>query len=94
MNALRMSHYPHAADWYELCDEMGILVMDELTDAWSLAKLENDYHLLFPKWHERDLRTTIRRHRNHPPSSSGPSATKSGSRAAEGELAALPDERP
>lgn len=66
MNALRMSHYPHAADWYELCDEMGILVMDELTDAWSLAKLENDYHLLFPKWHERDLRTLIRRHRNHP----------------------------
>lgn len=33
-----MSHYPHARDWYELCDEMGILVMDELTDAWGLPK--------------------------------------------------------
>ena len=66
MNAMRMSHYPHASDWYELCDEMGILVMDELTDAWSLPKLYSDYSLLFPRWHERDLRTMIRRHRNHP----------------------------
>lgn len=66
MNAVRMSHYPHAADWYELCDEMGLLVMDELTDAWELPKLYNDYHRLFPRWHERDLRTFIRRHRNHP----------------------------
>ena len=66
MNAIRMSHYPHARDWYELCDEMGILVMDELTDAWGLPKLYGDYHLNFPRWHERDLRTMIRRHRNHP----------------------------
>ena len=66
MNAVRMSHYPHATDWYELCDEMGILVMDELTDAWGLPKLYNDYHRLFPNWHERDLRAMIRRHRNHP----------------------------
>ena len=66
MNAMRMSHYPHASDWYELCDEMGILVMDELTDAWSMAKVFNDYNLLFPRWHERDLRTMIRRHYNHP----------------------------
>ncbi len=66
MNALRMSHYPHAAEWYELCDEMGILVMDELTDAWGQAKLYNDYSTLFERWHERDLRTMIRRHRNHP----------------------------
>ncbi len=66
MNAMRMSHYPHASDWYELCDEMGILVMDELTDAWSMAKVFHDYNLLFPRWHERDLRTLIRRHRNHP----------------------------
>ena len=66
MNAVRMSHYPHARDWYELCDELGILVMDELTDAWSLPKLYNDYSRLFPRWHERDLRAMIRRHRNHP----------------------------
>lgn len=66
MNAVRMSHYPHAREWYELCDELGILVMDELTDAWELPKLYDDYHLNFPRWHERDLRAMIRRHRNHP----------------------------
>lgn len=66
MNAVRMSHYPHAVDWYELCDELGLLVMDELTDAWGQGKLYNDYHRLFPRWHERDLRRMIRRHRNHP----------------------------
>ena len=66
MNAVRMSHYPHSEEWYELCDELGILVMDELTDAWELAKLPNDYHVLFARWHERDLRTWIRHNRNHP----------------------------
>ncbi|MBQ6341140.1 MAG: DUF4982 domain-containing protein [Kiritimatiellae bacterium] len=66
MNAVRMSHYPHAEEWYDLCDELGILVMDELTDAWGLAKLPNDYHVLFERWHERDLRSWIRHNRNHP----------------------------
>ncbi len=66
MNAVRMSHYPHAEEWYDLCDELGILVMDELTDAWGLAKLPNDYHVLFARWHERDLRSWIRHNRNHP----------------------------
>lgn len=28
-NAVRTSHYPHASDWYDLCDEMGIYVIDE-----------------------------------------------------------------
>jgi beta-galactosidase len=30
------------------------------------GKTRNDYHLLFPDWHERDLRALIRRDRNHP----------------------------
>ena len=66
MNAVRMSHYPHSEEWYDLCDELGLLVMDELTDAWELAKLPNDYHVLFERWHERDLRSWIRHNRNHP----------------------------
>lgn len=28
-NAVRNSHYPHANDWYDLCDEMGIYLVDE-----------------------------------------------------------------
>jgi len=29
INAVRNSHYPHQALWYELCDEYGLYVMDE-----------------------------------------------------------------
>jgi beta-galactosidase len=28
-NAVRTSHYPHAKDWYDLCDELGIYIVDE-----------------------------------------------------------------
>jgi beta-galactosidase len=28
-NAVRNSHYPHANEWYDLCDELGIYLVDE-----------------------------------------------------------------
>lgn len=28
-NAVRTSHYPNAVEWYDLCDEMGLYVVDE-----------------------------------------------------------------
>lgn len=28
-NAVRTSHYPHGNEWYDLCDEMGIYLVDE-----------------------------------------------------------------
>jgi len=65
-NAVRMSHYRHPAGVYDLCDELGLLVMDETFDQWNAACNDNDYHRLFPRWHERDLRACIRANRNHP----------------------------
>jgi beta-galactosidase len=65
-NAIRASHNPLEPEFYDLCDRMGFLVMDEAFDAWQMAKRENDYHVLFDDWHERDLRAMIRRDRNHP----------------------------
>ncbi|WP_342477180.1 glycoside hydrolase family 2 TIM barrel-domain containing protein [Paenibacillus sp. FSL H7-0350] len=29
INAVRTSHYPHAIEWYDLCDELGIYLVDE-----------------------------------------------------------------
>jgi len=65
-NAIRTSHNPPAPELLDLCDRMGIVVMDESFDCWVAAKRPGDYHLLFPDWHEKDLRAQIRRDRNHP----------------------------
>ncbi|KAK7956224.1 uncharacterized protein PG986_005446 [Apiospora aurea] len=65
VNALRTSHNPPAPELMEMADSMGILVFDELFDAWAQAKVKNDYSTLFSDWHEPDLRSFVRRDRNH-----------------------------
>jgi beta-galactosidase len=65
-NAIRTSHNPPAPELLELTDKMGFLVMDESFDVWVRQKTPLDYHLLFPDWHEQDLRALLRRDRNHP----------------------------
>lgn len=65
-NAIRISHNPPAPALLDLCDEMGLLVMDELFDSWGIAKTEGDYASDFDAWHERDVRNWIYRDRNHP----------------------------
>jgi len=66
VNAIRTSHNPPSPELLELCDRMGLVVMDEAFDAWRRGKKKNDYHLLFDDWHEKDLRAQVRRDRNHP----------------------------
>lgn len=65
-NAIRMAHNPPAPELLELTDRMGFLVMDEAFDVWERKKTPLDFHLIFPDWHEPDLRAMIRRDRNHP----------------------------
>jgi beta-galactosidase len=65
-NAIRTSHNPPAPELLELADQMGILVMDESFDVWVRQKTPLDFHLIFPDWHEQDLRAQLRRDRNHP----------------------------
>jgi len=64
--AIRTSHNPPAPELLDLCDSMGMLVMDESFDCWRDGKTPNDYHLLFDDWHEKDWRAELRRDRNHP----------------------------
>lgn len=66
VNAIRTAHNPPPPELLELCDRLGLLVMDELFDCWTVAKNPHDYHLYFNEWWERDLRDTVRRDRNHP----------------------------
>jgi beta-galactosidase len=65
-NALRTSHNPPAPELLDLCDRMGILVMDEAFDCWKLPKKPNQYSKYWDDWHETDLRAMVRRDRNHP----------------------------
>lgn len=70
VNAVRVSHNPPGEGMLELCDELGLLVKDEVFDEWrhtgNCGKRENGYTNLFDIWHERDLRAWIRTDRNHP----------------------------
>ena len=42
-NAIRMSHNPHMPELYDLCDEMGFLVMDEAFDEWERTEKQMEY---------------------------------------------------
>ena len=65
-NAIRLAHNPPAPELLELADRLGLLVIDEVFDAWERKKTPLDFHLIFPDWHEADLRAMLRRDRNHP----------------------------
>jgi len=65
-NAIRTAHNPAAPEVLELCDRMGILVLEEAFDCWQKGKTPNDYARFFNAWHERDIAAMVRRDRNHP----------------------------
>jgi beta-galactosidase len=77
-NAIRCSHNPHMPELYDLCDELGFLMMDEAFDEWENPKNKwstghnvypskhQGYYEDFPRWHEDDLAAMVRRDRIHP----------------------------
>jgi beta-galactosidase len=66
INAIRPSHNPTPPMFYDICDEIGLLVMDEIFDGWH-KKAPQDYgKQAFDKWWQRDVREWITRDRNHP----------------------------
>ncbi len=70
INAVRSSHYPNHPDWYDLCDQYGLYVIDEANiESHPLANAEetqigNDMSWL-PAHMER-LQRMYYRDRNHP----------------------------
>jgi len=63
-NHIRTSHNPYSKSFMQLCDEYGILVVDELYDKWlsSFCGGRADWMSLWP----RDLPEWVKRDRNHP----------------------------
>jgi beta-galactosidase len=66
VNAVRTAHNPMPPEFYDACDKLGLLVMDEIFDVWTVAKEPGDYHLYFKDWWQRDLDAWMQRDRNHP----------------------------
>ncbi|MDO6737021.1 glycoside hydrolase family 2 TIM barrel-domain containing protein [Wenyingzhuangia sp. 2_MG-2023] len=66
VNAIRTSHNPQTPIFYDICDELGMLVMDEIFDGW-MEKAPEDYGgRFFDEWWKQDLTDWIKRDRNHP----------------------------
>ena len=65
-NAIRTSHNPPAPQLLDLCDRMGLLVMDEAFDEWKENHNKYGYANYFDQWSEPDLVSMLDRDRNHP----------------------------
>ncbi|WP_440134692.1 glycoside hydrolase family 2 TIM barrel-domain containing protein [Chitinophaga sancti] len=65
-NAIRTAHNPPSPKFLEVCDSLGMLVIDEAFDVWQQEKTPADYSRFFPNHHTSDLASMVRRDRNHP----------------------------
>src|SRR5690606_24264512 len=66
VHAISMAHNTPARELFNLTDEMGFLVVNDVFDSWERKKTPHDFHLIFPDWHEADARAMVRRDKNHP----------------------------
>jgi len=64
-NAIRTAHNPQVPKFYELCDEIGMIVMNEIYDGWKRKAAQDYGKQAFDAWWERDLRDWLKRDRNH-----------------------------
>ena len=69
INAVRTSHYPNASEWYDLCDQYGLYVMDEANieshELWTKNIILADN----PQWRAAFLargNAMVERDKNHP----------------------------
>lgn len=77
-NAIRTSHNPQAPVVYDICDRIGLMVMDEISDEWEFPKRKwitgwnhgtpgfDGTYDFFEEWIERDAQDMVLRDRNHP----------------------------
>lgn len=76
INAVRTSHYPNQTEWYRLCDEYGLYVIDEMNlethGSWQkMGKVDTEWTIpgSKPEWNDIVLdraKSMYERDKNHP----------------------------
>lgn len=66
VNAIRTAHNVVAPEFLDACDELGLVVMDEIYDSWIRPKTTYDYARFFNEYAAKDVASFVRRDRTHP----------------------------
>lgn len=65
-NAVRMAHNPASQITLEVCDRLGMYVMNEAFDGWYTPKTYHDYSRCFETDWKSDITAMVESSRNHP----------------------------
>jgi beta-galactosidase len=65
-NSIRCAHNPPSKAFLDACDRLGMLVIDETFDVWSIGWLPDDYHKYFNEWWQHDVQNMVLRDRMIP----------------------------
>ena len=65
-NAIRSAHNPCSKAALEVCDRIGLMVMDEYIDQWYIHKTQHDYVEYFDQFRHQDLADMVDKDYNHP----------------------------
>ncbi len=65
-NSVRSAHNPCSKYQLEVCDRLGVLMMDEYVDCWYMHKTEHDYAAYVKDWWKQDMKDMVDKDYNHP----------------------------
>lgn len=65
-NAVRIAHNPASQITLDICDKLGMYVMNETFDGWYIPKTYHDYSRWFEEEWKNDVTAMVESSRNHP----------------------------
>lgn len=65
-NAIRLTHNPFGAEYLDVCQRKGVLLVEELFDGWTKVKKQKDFGRYFADHYVEVVTSTIRRDWNNP----------------------------
>ena len=65
-NAIRLTHNPFGAEYLDVCQRKGVLLVEELFDCWTKSKKQKDFGRYFADHYAEVVTSTIHRDWNNP----------------------------